>query len=54
MDDRDYAKHSIQRLKDYGKAGIFPGKGLIISEETSTNPLGNREIMEVIHAYFDV
>ncbi len=54
MDDRDYAKHTVQRLRDYGKAGIYPGKGLIISEETSTNPLGSRDIIDIIHAYFEI
>ncbi len=51
MDDREYAKHSVVRLKEYGRCGIFPGKGLIITEETSVFPLGSKEILDVIQTY---
>ncbi len=51
MDDRDYAQNSVRRIKDYESCGIFPGKGLIITEETLRTPLGTKEIMSVIQAY---
>ncbi len=51
MDDRDYAKHSVQRLKDYAGSGIYLGRQLIITEESSTNPLSSREIVDVIRTY---
>ncbi len=51
MDDRDYAKNSVSRIKEYGKAGIYPGKGLIITEETLTAPLASQEIVGIINTY---
>lgn len=53
MDDRDYAKHSVLRIKDYLRNGICLGDNLIITEETSTLPLGTNEIEQVICQYFD-
>lgn len=52
MDDRDYARHSVKRIKDYQEAGIFLGDTLIITEETATIPLGTDEINRVIEAFF--
>lgn len=52
MDDRDYAKHSVGRIKDYQEEGIYFGERLIITEETSTQPLGTREIEAIINHYF--
>lgn len=52
MDDRTYAKHTVQRLKDYEKSNIWLGDNLIITEETSTNALGTIEIEAIIKHYF--
>lgn len=52
MDDQEYARHAVSRLREYGKAGIFPGKKLIITEETATDPLSTREILSIIQTYF--
>ncbi len=52
MDDRDYARHAVRRIKDYQEAGHCIGKDLIITEETSTAPLGTDEIRRVIEEYF--
>ena len=51
MDDKDYAKNSVQRIKTLMKEGLFIGEDLIITEETSTNPLGTNEIEAVIKRF---
>lgn len=48
MDDRIYLKHAVQRVKEYRKNGIYPGDNLLLTEETSTIPLGTDEIEDVI------
>ena len=52
MDDKEYAKNSVQRLKTMMSEGIFVGKKLIITEETSTSPLGTNEINDIIKKFF--
>ncbi|MBQ0027670.1 MAG: hypothetical protein KBS96_03600 [Lachnospiraceae bacterium] len=52
MDDRNYAKHSVSRLKEMGKSGIIVGDNLIITEETSTIGLGTDEITRIIDHFF--
>lgn len=52
MDDRDYCKHSVTRIKDYLKNDIFLGDNLIITEETATLPLGTNEINAIIDHFF--
>lgn len=51
MDDREYAKHAVMRIRDYEKNNIRLGSNLIITEETSTCVLGTKEIEEVIKNY---
>ena len=51
-DDRAYAKHAVQRIKDYEKSNIWLGSNLIITEETSTTTLGTMEIEAIIKNYF--
>lgn len=52
MDDREYARGSVIRLKELMKEGFFIGEELIITEETSANPLGTNEIDAVIKHFF--
>ncbi len=52
MDDTDYATRSVLRIKTYMKNGIFIGDELIITEETSANPLGTNEIDGIINEFF--
>lgn len=52
MDDREYAKQAVFKMKSMMKNGIVPGKNLIITEETAANPLGTNEIDTVIGRYF--
>lgn len=51
MDDRNYLKHAVQRVKDYRKEGIYVGDNLLITEETSVLPLGTDEILSVIQHF---
>ena len=53
MDDREYARQAVFKMKSMLKNGIIPGKTLIITEETSVNPLGTDEIETIIGSYFD-
>ncbi len=48
MDDRNYANHAVSRVKSYAHNGYMLGRDLIITEETSTNPLGTDEIKLMI------
>lgn len=48
MDDRDYARNAVSRLKDLSKNGIVLGDNLFLTEETSTSPLGTDEIEKII------
>ena len=49
MDNEEYAAKTVARLKMMMKNGICVGKNLIITEETSTNPLGTDEIEAVVN-----
>lgn len=48
MDDREYVRHSVLRIKEYGRNDIYVGNNLIIIEESSTVPLGTDEIKGII------
>ena len=52
MDDPEYADRSVSRIKAYLRNGIVIGKDLIITEETSSSPLGTNEIEVVIRRFF--
>lgn len=51
MDDREYAKLAVQRVKEYGKEGILPGDRLLLTEETANLPLGTNEIENIIRFF---
>ena len=52
LDDREYARQAVFKMKSMLKDGIVLGKNLIITEETTANPLGTNEIDTVILSYF--
>ena len=52
MDDREYAKQAVFKMKSMLKEGIILGKNLIITEETTANPLGTSEIDAIIMTFF--
>lgn len=49
MDDKQYARNSVDRIKLLIKSGLHIGADLFITEETSSSPLGTDEIEEVIN-----
>ena len=51
MDDAEYASSAAQKLRLYEKNGIFPGKNLIISMETSTSPINSMQIEKTAKQY---
>ena len=52
MDDSDYARQAVFKMKSMMKNGIILGENLIITEETSANPLGTNEIEAIISHFF--
>lgn len=52
MDDREYARQAVFKIKSLMKNGIILGDNLIITEETTTNPLGTDEIESIINKCF--
>lgn len=48
MDDREYAKNAVKKMKTYSQNGVAIGRNLIITEEVATNPLGTDEIRMII------
>lgn len=51
MDDRDYARNAVKRLKDLANEGIVLGDNLIITEETYNSPLDTKEIERIINHF---
>jgi hypothetical protein len=51
MDDAEYASSAAQKLKLYERNGIFPGKNLIISMESSTSPLSSNLVEKAAKQY---
>lgn len=48
MDDMEYARHAVIRLKNLAKEGVTIGDNLIITEECTGWPLGTDEIERII------
>lgn len=48
MDNPEYARHSVYRIKQMNRSGIIVGKNLIITEETQSSALGTDEIERII------
>ena len=51
MDDAEYSARAVRKLALYEKNGIFPGKNLIISMETSEKPASSRQIERLAEQY---
>lgn len=51
MDDGDYVENFVQKIRDYGEKGFFPGKNLIMSFETLKQPLNPLLIEDLIKNY---
>ena len=51
MDDPIYTTSMTQRITDYSKTGIIPGKNLILTFETAKNPLETKVIERLIEGF---
>ena len=50
MDKPDYAERAVQRLRLYERNNLFPGKNLIITNETAAQPINTRQIERLVKA----
>lgn len=48
MDDADYVEKALRKLKLYEQHGIFQGDKLILTYETSKNPMNQKDIKRII------
>ncbi len=51
MDDPDYAKKALRRIKAYQTDGYYVGKNLILSFETRNHPINVKEVNALIEQY---
>jgi len=49
MDDHEYVRNTVKRMKEYTRNNIFTGYNLIITEETGAMVLGTDEISAIIN-----
>ena len=54
MDKPDYAERAVQRLRLYERNNIFPGKNLIITNETAAQPINTRQIERLVKSIFNI
>lgn len=54
MDDPKYSQSFVNKLNTYQSAGIFPGKKLIMTFETSKSPLSMQMIKQTVEQYITV
>ena len=54
MDEADYASSSLRKLRIYEKNGIFPGKNLIITMETSDLPISAKQIERIASQFLEL
>ena len=52
MDDREYARCAVLRIRKYQESRLYPGRNLIVTEEMSSAPLGTGEIQKIIEVFF--
>ena len=51
MDDPDYSKNAAGKLRLYTENGILPGRNLIITMETKTEPLSTKTLEKLIENF---
>jgi hypothetical protein len=51
MDNMAYANKNVMKIDKYQTSGFLPGKNLIITFESSQNPLSTKTIENVIREY---
>lgn len=52
IDTSEYAQSFVYKMSIYERKGIFPGRNLIFTVESSTQPLDTRILKKVIDEYF--
>ena len=52
MDNQSYSQSFVRRINLYEQNGIFPGRELLFTVESSANPLNTRILQAVIKAFF--
>ena len=53
LDNLDYLDHHLQKERRYIRAGIYPGKNLILTHEAKDYPLTPQKITQVIRDFFE-
>lgn len=51
MDDPEYAQRAVKKIDLYEKNGIYPGEKLILTFETSDNPLNTDILQDMVGRY---
>ncbi len=51
MDDEDYKNNTVGKLNVYAENGFFPGRNLIMTMETGTEPLDTRVVEKMIKEF---
>ena len=51
MDNEGYALNALERILRYERNGYFPGKNLILTHETSRNPMDIQIVKRTIQTY---
>lgn len=54
MGEEEYVKKSCSKIQSYALHGIIPNINLIMTFETSENPLSPEDVMEIIEKYFEI
>lgn len=54
LDNPDYSEKAVNRLRLYERNNIYPSKNLIITTETSKQPINTRQIERLAKAIFDI
>lgn len=52
MDDPEYCNKNVRKLNLYIENGFYPGINLIVTMESSKNPLSTKHIKQIIEKYF--
>ena len=53
MDDLTYTTNLTQRISDYSKTGIIPGKNLILTFETARTPIETKAVERMIEVFLE-
>ena len=51
MDNPEYCNKAIKKLEDYAKNGIYQGKNLLVTYETSQYPLNMKVVENMLREF---